>query len=90
MTLTLKINARNDIHLPAEALRLLNLGKERLIKAEVKGNCLVLVPVDLEPRYSHQELEKFQEWALKKDKGDIQFDTLEEGIQHLKKRIKKS
>lgn len=57
MTLTLKINARNDIHLPAEVLRILNIGGDRIVKAEVRDNCLVLVPVDLEPRYSHEELE---------------------------------
>lgn len=57
MTLTLKINARNDVHLPVEVLRLLNLGAERIIKAQIQGNCLVLTPVDLEPRYSREELE---------------------------------
>ncbi len=57
MTLTLKINARNDIHLPAGVLRALNVGEDKVIKGELRGNCLVLIPVDLEPRYSHEELE---------------------------------
>ncbi len=57
MTITLKVNARNDIHLPAEILRTLNLGDDRIIKATLKGNTLVLVPVDLEPRYSKEALE---------------------------------
>ena len=57
MTVTLKINARNDIHIPAEVLRLLNLGNHRIVKAEVKGNTLIIVPVDLEPRYAAEELE---------------------------------
>ena len=57
MTLTLKINARNDLHLPAKALKALNLGEERIVKAEIKDNEIVIIPVDLEPRYSKKELE---------------------------------
>ena len=57
MTLTLRVNARNDIHLPAELLRILNLGEDKVVKAHVRDNSLVLVPVDLEPRYSREELE---------------------------------
>lgn len=56
MPVTLKVNARNDLHLPAAVLRALNLGKERLVKAELRGNALIILPVDLEPRYSHEEL----------------------------------
>ena len=57
MTYTLKINARNDVHLPSELMVQLNLGEDRILKAEQRGNALVLVPVDLEPRYSKEELE---------------------------------
>lgn len=80
MTHTLRINARNDIHLPAEMLRSFNLGKDRIVKAEVKGNTLIIVPVDLEPRYSHEELEgldrlheeeKKKGWTRLKTKKDI-------------------
>ncbi len=79
MTLTLKINARNDIHLPSEALRALNLGQDRLIKAEIKGNCLVLIPVDLEPRYSHEELESLDKiHADEKKKGWISLSSPKE------------
>ena len=57
MAVTLRVNARNDLHLPSEVLRRLNLGEHRVVKAEVKGNALILIPVDLEPRYSPEELE---------------------------------
>ncbi len=57
MTYTLKINARNDIHLPSDLLAQLNVGEDRIVKVEQRGNALVLVPVDLEPRYSKEELE---------------------------------
>ena len=57
VTFTLRINARNDIHMPAEVLRALNIGEHRILKAEVKDNAIVLIPVDLEPLYSKSELE---------------------------------
>lgn len=57
MTYTLKINARNDVHLPSDLLEHLNLGGDRIVKVEQRGNALLLVPVDLEPRYSKEELE---------------------------------
>lgn len=76
MTVTLKVNARNDLHLPAELIRTLNLGKERMFQAEVKGNALVLLPVDLEPRYSHEELEGLDRLHEdEKKKGWIRLKT---------------
>ena len=57
MTVTLKINARNDLHLPANILQRLNLSEHRIVKVEVKGNTLLVIPVDLEPRYTTEELE---------------------------------
>jgi len=57
MTYTLRINSRNDVHLPSELMQQLNLGEDRIVQAEQRGNALLLVPVDLEPRYSKKELE---------------------------------
>lgn len=77
---TLKINARNDVHLPAKLLRQLNLGQERLVNAEIRLNTLFLVPVDVEPRYSPEELaaldqlhaeEKRKGWTILKTPADI-------------------
>lgn len=57
MTYTLRINARNDVHLPSDLLTHLNLGEDRIVKVEQRGNALLLVPVDLDPRYSKEEME---------------------------------
>ena len=86
MTLTLKINARNDIHLPAEILRILNIGEDRIVKAQLRSdNTLVLVPVDLEPRYSHEELEALDKLHEdEKKKGWIRLDS-EKDIRDLSK-----
>ncbi len=76
MTLTLRLNARNDIHLPSEVLKLLNLGHGRILKAELKDNRLILIPVDLEPRYSHEDLETIDKvYADQKKKGLIHLKS---------------
>ena len=80
MSLALRVNARNDLHLPLELLRRLNLGAERVVRAEVRGNALVLIPVDLEPRYASEELagldrlhddQKPKGWISLKSAADI-------------------
>ena len=76
MSIALRVNARNDLHLPADLLRRLNLGVERVVKAEIKGNSIVLIPVDLEPRYSSEELENLDRLhADQKKKGWIPLKT---------------
>ena len=76
MTYTLRINARNDIHLPAGLLEQLNVGEDRIVKVEQRGNALVLVPVDLEPRYSKEELEGLDRLhADEKKKGWVRLKS---------------
>jgi antitoxin component of MazEF toxin-antitoxin module len=71
MTFTLRINARNDLHLPAEVLRRLNLGDEKIMTAEIKNNSLVLVPVDLEPRVTHRELDALDRLHVEEKKKGL-------------------
>ena len=81
MNHTLKINSRNDLHLPVEILRHLNLGKEKILRVDVRKNAIVLVPVDLDDRYSADELsgldeihsdEKKKGWKILKSDKDIE------------------
>ena len=41
------------------------------------------------PFGSVRQFQKFQEWALQPKKGDLRFESLEEGVRHFKKRLKK-
>ena len=76
MAMTLRVNARNDLHLPTKVLRRLNLGEDRILKAELKENKLILVPVDLEPRYAPEELAGLDRLHEdEKKKGWIRLDT---------------
>ena len=89
MTLTLKINARNDLHLPAKALRALNLGEDRIVKAEIRDNELVIIPVDLEPRYSAKELEAMDRLHEDEKKKGLLYIRSEKDIDDLFKKTKK-
>lgn len=73
MTMTLRVNARNDLHLPSSLLRSLNLGQERMLKAELKGSILVLIPVDLKPRGSSTDLPKLVHLSSDEKKRDKQI-----------------
>ena len=76
MSVTLKVNTRNDLHLPAEVLRQLNLGKERLVKAEIRGGTLLIFPVDMEPRYAIEDLAGLDRLHEdQKKNGWIRLDT---------------
>ena len=76
MSVTLKVNARNDLHLPADVLRQLNLGKERLVKAEIQRGALLILPIDVEPRYALEELAGLDRLHEdEKKKGWIRLDT---------------
>ncbi len=85
MTFTLKINARNDIHLPSDALRALNLGEDRILKITIKENCVTLIPVDLEPRYSKEELEAMDRLFERESKKGLIYLRSHKDIENLGK-----
>lgn len=67
----LKMTRRNDIHLPAKMVRILNLGVEKFFIAVVRGNSIVLTPVDVEPRYSKEALKGLEKLAKKEKEQAI-------------------
>lgn len=63
----LKMTGRNDIHLPTKMVGSLNLGDEKFFIAVVRGNSIILTPVDVEPRYSKEALDGLER-LVKKEK----------------------
>ena len=55
MTIT-KLKTKNQITLPKEIVKKLNLKPNELFSVAVDGNCIKLIPVELEPKYTPQEL----------------------------------
>ena len=44
----------------------------------------------IEQGLGQERLQKLIHWAIKKKDGDLEFSSLDEGIAHLKKRLKKN
>lgn len=62
MTTVLKMNRNRQINLPAAFIAVLNLGEDRYLKAEVRGNRIILTPVDpVERVFSEEDLDRVEE-----------------------------
>ncbi|OGL39439.1 MAG: hypothetical protein A3C43_06965 [Candidatus Schekmanbacteria bacterium RIFCSPHIGHO2_02_FULL_38_11] len=67
MTIT-KLKTKNQITLPKEIVKKLNLKPNELFSVAVDGNCIKLIPVELEPKYTPQELNSIDK-IVEKEKG---------------------
>ena len=62
MTAILKMNRNRQVNLPSAFIALLNLGEDNYLKAEIKGNHIVLTPVDTVERvFSQKDLDLVEE-----------------------------
>lgn len=56
MTIT-KLKAKNQVTIPTEIAKRMHLRPHELFSVEVEDNYIKLVPVEIEPRYTAEELE---------------------------------
>lgn len=62
MATVLKMNRNRQINLPSAFVIRLNLGDDRYFKAEIKGNRIILTPVDAVERvFSQEDLDLVEE-----------------------------
>ncbi len=55
MTIT-KLKAKNQLTIPNAIVKRLHLKPDELFAIDVVGNFIKLIPVKVEPRYTHEEL----------------------------------
>ncbi len=85
-----KITRGNQITIPKEIVKQARLKTSSLyVEVNYANGIIYMKPVVVEERIDPEQFEKFEAWALQKEKGDARFDSLRQGIQHLKKHIKK-
>lgn len=71
MTIT-KLKAKNQITLPNIIVKRLNLKQEELFSVDIEDNYIKLVPVEVNPRYTAEELKVIDRIVEKeKDKGEV-------------------
>ena len=87
MTIT-KLKAKNQITLPNVIVKRLNLKPEELFAVDVEDNYIKLIPVDVNPRYTAEELQAIDRIVEKeKDKGKV-FNSGKEFSTYIKKLTK--
>lgn len=67
MTIT-KLKAKNQITLPSAIVKRLHLKPEELFAVDIEGNYIKLIPVEVEPRYTAEELKAIDR-IVGKEKG---------------------
>lgn len=67
MTIT-KLKAKNQVTIPKEIAKRLNLKIDELFSVEVEKNYIKLIPVEIEPRYTDEELNAIDR-IVEKEKG---------------------
>ena len=68
MTTVLKMNRNRQINIPSAFVSVLSLGEDNYFKAEVKGNHIILTPIDpVERVFSEKDLDAVED-AYQKEK----------------------
>lgn len=56
MTIT-KLKAKNQVTIPMEIVKELNLKPDEFLSVDLEGNYIKLTPVDIEPRYTPEDMD---------------------------------
>ena len=87
MTIT-KLKAKNQITLPSAIVKRLGLKPEELFTVGIEGNYIKLIPVEVAPRYTAEELKAIDRVVEKeKSKGKV-FKAGKEFSAYIKKLTK--
>lgn len=87
MTIT-KLKAKNQITIPSEIVKRLHLRPDELFAVDVQDNFIKLIPVDVEPRYTAEELKAMRHIVEKEKKHAKVFNTEKEFSSYVKKITK--
>ena len=87
MTIT-KLKAKNQITLPSAIVKRLHLRPEELFAVDIEDNYIKLIPVEVEPRYTAEDLKAIRDIVKKeKSRGKV-FNTEKEFSSYIKKITK--
>ena len=63
-----KLKAKNQLTLPQAVVERLHLHPNEFFQLDIKHNCIMLIPVTIEPRYTAEELDKLDA-LIAREKG---------------------
>jgi bifunctional DNA-binding transcriptional regulator/antitoxin component of YhaV-PrlF toxin-antitoxin module len=87
MTIT-KLKAKNQITIPSAIVKRLNLKLDELFTVDIEDNFIKLVPVDLEPRYTEEEIKTIDRIVEKEKSIGKVFKAGKEFSAYIKKIAK--
>ncbi len=87
MTIT-RLKSKNQLTLPASIIKRMGIRADELFAVDIDANCIRLMPVDLEPRYTPDELSAIDRSIdSEKPKGKVFRDAKSLGA-HLRKAVR--
>ncbi len=87
MTIT-KLKAKNQITLPSLIVKRLHLKPEELFAVDVEDNYIKLIPVEVQPRYTAEELKAIKHLVQKQKSKAKVFKAGKEFSRYIKKLTK--
>lgn len=88
MTMTItRLKEKNQITLPKSIVERLHLKKDELFEVDIKKNYIILIPVEVRPKYTAKELEKISR-LVKRGKKKAKTVRAGEDFSHYIKSIK--
>ena len=83
-----KLKAKNQITIPSAIVKRLRLKPDELFAVDVENNYIKLIPVEVEPRYTAEELRAIRRVVEKEKKHAKVFNTEKEFSTYIKKIVK--
>ena len=84
MTIT-RLKTKNQLTIPSEIVKKLRLKVNELFAVELKENYIKLTPVDVEPRYTEEELDKIRHIVEKEKNRGVEITSPKEYSAYIKK-----
>ena len=67
------LKSKNQVTIPKEIVKKLNLSPNELFKVDIEDNFIKLIPVEIKPKYTKEELEKIDKMVKKEKKEAKSF-----------------
>lgn len=88
MMVIARLKAKNQLTIPKEVIKRLNLRTNELFAIDVERNFIKLIPVDIEPRYTPEELTMIDQIVAKEKKKAKIVNPGKEFLVYLNKMAK--
>jgi len=83
-----RLKAKNQMTIPNEIVKRMNLKPDELFMVDVEDNYLKFIPVEVEPRYTPEELKAIDRVVIREKSKAKRVKTGKEFSDYIKKVVK--